>query len=110
MPARLGGAGYLSPRLKARLTELGLAAADLAAVPGTGAGGRVTVDDLEKFVADLDARATRPAPAHARGGRRRDAAQLDASAGDRRTRRAARRPPRPTASSRPTRNRAWFST
>ena len=63
VPARLGGAGYLSPRLKARLAELGLTAADLAAVPGSGAGGRVTVDDLEKFVADLDARATRPAPA-----------------------------------------------
>ncbi len=63
MPARLGGAGFLSPRLKARLGELGLGASDLAAVPGTGAGGRVTVEDLEKFVADLDSRQTRPAPA-----------------------------------------------
>ena len=63
VPARLAGSGYLSPRLKARLSELGLAAADLAAVPGSGAGGRVTVEDLEKFVADLDARPTRPAPA-----------------------------------------------
>ena len=63
VPARLGGAGFLSPRLKARLGELGLGASDLAAVPGTGAGGRVTIEDLEKFVADLDSRPTRPAPA-----------------------------------------------
>lgn len=63
VPARLGGAGFLSPRLKARVAELGLGAADLAAVPGSGAGGRVTVEDLEKYVADLDGRETRPAPA-----------------------------------------------
>ena len=63
VPARLTGAGYLSPRIKARVAELGLQAADLAGVAGTGAGGRVTVDDLEKFLADLDTRTTRPAPA-----------------------------------------------
>ena len=63
VPARLTGAGYLSPRVKARVAELGLQAADLAGVAGTGAGGRVTVGDLEKFLADLDSRATKPAPA-----------------------------------------------
>lgn len=63
VPARLTGAGYLSPRIKARVAELGLQAADLAGVAGTGAGGRVTVDDLEKFLAELDARATEPASA-----------------------------------------------
>ena len=63
VPAGLSGAGYLSPRLKARLAELGLQAADLAAVAGTGAGGRVTVDDLEKFLADLEARPPQPAAA-----------------------------------------------
>ena len=63
VPVRLTGAGYLSPRVKARVAELGLQAADLAGVAGTGAGGRVTVDDLEKFLADLDGRATWPAPA-----------------------------------------------
>lgn len=63
VPAKLTGAGYLSPRIKARVAELGLQAADLAGVAGTGAGGRVTVGDLEKFLADLDARATKPAPA-----------------------------------------------
>ena len=45
------------------MAELGLQAADLAGLAGTGAGGRVTVDDLEKFLADLDGRTTRPAPA-----------------------------------------------
>ncbi len=63
VPARLTGAGYLSPRVKARVAELGLQAADLAGVAGTGAGGRVTVDDLEKFLADLDTRITQPASA-----------------------------------------------
>ena len=63
VPARLTGAGYLSPRVKARVAELGLQAADLAGVAGTGAGGRVTVDDLEKFLAGLETRTTQPAPA-----------------------------------------------
>ena len=63
VPARLTGAGYLSPRLKARVAEMGLQAADLAGVAGTGAGGRVTVEDLEKFLADLDTRAAQPASA-----------------------------------------------
>ena len=63
VPARLTGAGYLSPRVKARVAELGLQAADLAGVAGTGAGGRVTVDDLEKFLAGLEDRPTLPAPA-----------------------------------------------
>lgn len=63
VPAKLTGAGYLSPRVKARVAELGLQAADLAGVAGTGAGGRVTVDDLEKFLATLDTRTTQPAPA-----------------------------------------------
>ena len=63
VPAKLTGAGYLSPRVRARVAELGLQAADLAGLAGTGAGGRVTTDDLEKFLADLDGRATKPAAA-----------------------------------------------
>ena len=58
-----GGAGFLSPRMKAHLSELGLQAADLSALAGTGANGRVTVTDLEKFLADLDTRSPEPAPA-----------------------------------------------
>ena len=48
VPARLAGAGYLSPRLKARMSEMGLHAGDLAGVSGTGAGGRVTTSDMGK--------------------------------------------------------------
>jgi pyruvate/2-oxoglutarate dehydrogenase complex dihydrolipoamide acyltransferase (E2) component len=39
--------------MKARMHELGLHAADLAGVAGSGAAGRVTVDDFEKFLAKL---------------------------------------------------------
>ncbi len=59
----VGGAGFLSPRVRARLGELNLQPADLAAVAGTGTGGRVTAEDLERFVAGLEARHPRPAPA-----------------------------------------------
>lgn len=54
VPAHAGGASYLSPRMKARMLELGLSAADLAGVAGSGAGGRVTIEDFEKFMANLD--------------------------------------------------------
>jgi pyruvate/2-oxoglutarate dehydrogenase complex dihydrolipoamide acyltransferase (E2) component len=54
VPASATGAGYLSPRLKARMNELGLHAADLSGIAGTGAGGRVTVQDLEKFLSSLE--------------------------------------------------------
>jgi pyruvate/2-oxoglutarate dehydrogenase complex dihydrolipoamide acyltransferase (E2) component len=54
VPADAKGASYLSPRLKARMVELGLSAADLAGVAGSGAAGRVTVQDFEKFIAHLE--------------------------------------------------------
>jgi pyruvate/2-oxoglutarate dehydrogenase complex dihydrolipoamide acyltransferase (E2) component len=40
--------------MKARMAELGLHAADLAGLPGSGAGGRVTIQDFEKFIANLE--------------------------------------------------------
>jgi len=61
VPANAGGASYLSPRMKARMTELGLHAADLASVAGSGAGGRVTIDDLERFLLDLERNKITPA-------------------------------------------------
>lgn len=62
VPARLpGGAGWFSPRLQARMRELGLQPGDLAGIAGTGAGGRVTVADMEKFVAGVEARQPRAA-------------------------------------------------
>ena len=54
VPANVAGASYLSPRLKARMQELGLSAADLAGVAGSGAAGRVTVEDFEKFIAHIE--------------------------------------------------------
>lgn len=61
VPAKAAGASYLSPRMRARMTELGLNAADLAGVAGSGAGGRVTIEDFEKFLADLSKNKTSPA-------------------------------------------------
>jgi pyruvate/2-oxoglutarate dehydrogenase complex dihydrolipoamide acyltransferase (E2) component len=54
VPANASGASYISPRLKARMHELGLSAADLAGIAGSGAAGRVTVEDFEKFMAQLE--------------------------------------------------------
>jgi pyruvate/2-oxoglutarate dehydrogenase complex dihydrolipoamide acyltransferase (E2) component len=61
VPASAGGATYLSPRMKARMTELGLHAADLAGIAGSGAGGRVTIDDLEAFLENLQSNRITPA-------------------------------------------------
>lgn len=49
VPAQAAGASYISPRMRARMDEMGLNAADLAAIAGTGSGGRVTVRDFEIF-------------------------------------------------------------
>lgn len=54
VPVKASGASYLSPRMKARMEELGLHAADLAGVAGSGAGGRVTIDDLERFLGRIE--------------------------------------------------------
>ena len=58
VPARASGATYISPRLRARMQELGLNAADLAGIAGTGAAGRVTVEDFESFMYDLETKKT----------------------------------------------------
>jgi pyruvate/2-oxoglutarate dehydrogenase complex dihydrolipoamide acyltransferase (E2) component len=54
VPANAAGASYMSPRMKARMMELGLHAADLAGLPGSGAAGRVTIQDFEKFITRLE--------------------------------------------------------
>lgn len=54
VPAHAVGASYMSPRLKARMNELGLHAADLSGVPGSGAGGRVTIEDFERYISNLE--------------------------------------------------------
>lgn len=54
VPANAAGASYMSPRMKARMMELGLHAADLAGLAGSGAGGRVTIKDFEYFLENLE--------------------------------------------------------
>jgi pyruvate/2-oxoglutarate dehydrogenase complex dihydrolipoamide acyltransferase (E2) component len=54
VPLNSAGASYISPRMKARMHELGLHASDLAGIAGSGAGGRVTIQDFEKFLTNLE--------------------------------------------------------
>ena len=54
VPASAKGAGYLSPRVRARMLELSLSSADIAGIAGTGAAGRVTIKDLENFLSGIE--------------------------------------------------------
>ncbi len=54
VPAITKGATFLSPRVRARMTELQLTTADLAGIMGTGAGNRLTIKDLETFLHKID--------------------------------------------------------
>jgi pyruvate/2-oxoglutarate dehydrogenase complex dihydrolipoamide acyltransferase (E2) component len=54
VPAHAAGASFMSPRMKARMDELGLHAADLAGIAGSGAAGRVTIEDFEHFLSNLE--------------------------------------------------------
>lgn len=55
VPTGTMGAHYISPRMRARMDDLGLREADISAIAGTGTGGRVTVEDLEQFLDYLEA-------------------------------------------------------
>jgi pyruvate/2-oxoglutarate dehydrogenase complex dihydrolipoamide acyltransferase (E2) component len=61
VPAHAAGASFMSPRMRARMNELGLHAADLAGIPGSGAAGRVTIQDFEQFIAHLEKNKLSPA-------------------------------------------------
>jgi pyruvate/2-oxoglutarate dehydrogenase complex dihydrolipoamide acyltransferase (E2) component len=63
VPVAAKGAGFLSPRVRARMAELQLTNADLAGILGTGAGNRVTIKDLENFLHKLDGQHTEEASA-----------------------------------------------
>ena len=54
VPAATKGAGFLSPRVRARMAELQLTNADLAGIPPTGAGNRITIKDLESFLRKIE--------------------------------------------------------
>ncbi len=61
VPTGVMGAHYISPRMRARMNDLGIREADISAIAGTGAGGRVTVEDLERFLDYLEAWPSSPA-------------------------------------------------
>jgi pyruvate/2-oxoglutarate dehydrogenase complex dihydrolipoamide acyltransferase (E2) component len=61
VPAHAAGASYMTPRMRARMNELGLHAADLSGIAGSGAGGRVTIQDFEYFIASLERHKLTPA-------------------------------------------------
>ena len=63
VPATLKGSSFVSPRVRARMAELQLTAADLAAITGTGAGNRVTIKDLENFLHKIDNQSVKEASA-----------------------------------------------
>ena len=56
LPVPMGqrGSRFLSPRIRARMDELGITEADLAYVSGSGAGGRITIEDFESFLDYVD--------------------------------------------------------
>jgi pyruvate/2-oxoglutarate dehydrogenase complex dihydrolipoamide acyltransferase (E2) component len=61
VPAHASGASYMSPRMRARMSELGLHQADLSGIAGSGAAGRLTVEDFEKFLAQIEEHQLSPA-------------------------------------------------
>jgi pyruvate/2-oxoglutarate dehydrogenase complex dihydrolipoamide acyltransferase (E2) component len=61
VPAQGAGVSYLSPRMKARMNELGFRASDLSGIAGSGAAGRVTIEDLEAFLRRLSEHKQTPA-------------------------------------------------
>ena len=56
LPVPMGkrGTRFLSPRIRARMDELGITEADMAYVIGTGPNGRITIDDFESFINYVD--------------------------------------------------------
>jgi pyruvate/2-oxoglutarate dehydrogenase complex dihydrolipoamide acyltransferase (E2) component len=63
VPAGTKGAGYLSPRIRARMAELQLTQADLAGIAGSGSAGRLTIKDLEKFLGGIEKQSSEDASA-----------------------------------------------
>ena len=49
--AAMGDAAFISPAVRSRLIESGLTISDLATISGTGTSGRVTVDDIDAYLA-----------------------------------------------------------
>lgn len=54
VPVGKTGSRFLSPRIRARMDELGITEADMAYVIGSGPNGRITIDDFEQFINYVD--------------------------------------------------------
>ena len=54
IPVDQKGGGFNSPRLRARLQELGMQTSDAGVVPGSGIGGRVTIEDFEAYLQQVN--------------------------------------------------------
>lgn len=54
VPLRTQGKAYFSPRVQARMDQLGITEADLTYIIGSGENGRITVQDFEKFIKYID--------------------------------------------------------
>ena len=63
VPAAAKGAGFLSPRVRARMAELQLTNADLAGIAGTGSANRVTIKDLENYLRQIESQTASDASA-----------------------------------------------
>ena len=61
VPVGQRGSRFLSPRIRARMDEIGITEADMAYVIGTGPNGRITIDDFEKFINYVDGWPSHPA-------------------------------------------------
>jgi pyruvate/2-oxoglutarate dehydrogenase complex dihydrolipoamide acyltransferase (E2) component len=60
MPAKSGGP-FVSPRIRSKADQLGWQQQDLSLVPGTGKNGRLTANDVDKFLTELEAHPTQKA-------------------------------------------------
>lgn len=63
VPVAQRGASFFSPRLRARLDELGIHSTEVGVVPGTGKGARITIEDFESYLESLAQLPTRKASA-----------------------------------------------
>jgi pyruvate/2-oxoglutarate dehydrogenase complex dihydrolipoamide acyltransferase (E2) component len=53
-PVRSGSGPFISPRVRARIDDLGWSQQEIGLLAGTGKGGRVTARDLENYLAALE--------------------------------------------------------
>jgi pyruvate dehydrogenase E2 component (dihydrolipoamide acetyltransferase) len=63
VPIRSEGGPFVSPRVRARIDDLGWSPPEIELLAGTGKGGRVTARDLENYLAALESSPTEKASA-----------------------------------------------